>query len=76
MDITVTNAGGISATSPADQFTYVAASLPGAPTNLSATLGVGEAGLSWSSPSSDGGSPITSYTVDITDTTTSTPLPR
>ena len=32
-----------SATSPADQFTYVADSLPGSPTNLSAALGVGEA---------------------------------
>ncbi|HTW05930.1 MAG TPA: Ig-like domain repeat protein [Acidimicrobiales bacterium] len=36
---------------------------PGAPTGLSATPGNGQVSLSWSAPTSDGGSPITSYNV-------------
>jgi len=36
--------------------------VPGAPTNLAATPGDGQVALTWSAPSSDGGSPIASYT--------------
>jgi len=36
---------------------------PGAPTAVGATAGDGQAGVSWSAPSSDGGSAITGYTV-------------
>ena len=57
----------------ADTWTTVS-NLPGAPTNLTASLGIGQANLSWSAPG-NGGSPITSYTVAITDTTTSSTLP-
>ena len=38
-------------------------SAPGAPTNLQAIPGNGNVSLTWSAPSSDGGSPITTYTV-------------
>ena len=38
-------------------------SAPGAPTNLRAIPGNGNVSLTWSAPSSNGGSPITTYTV-------------
>ena len=38
------------------------ATAPGAPTGLTATAGNGQVGLTWTAPSSDGGSPITGYT--------------
>ncbi len=72
VDVTVTSAGGTSATSSADQFTYTA-SAPSAPTNLSATLTDTGATISWAAPN-DGGSPITSYSISGEDTTTSTSL--
>jgi hypothetical protein len=52
--------------------------VPGAPRNVTATAaGVGQATITWSAPSSNGGSPVTSYTViasqgSFTTTTTST----
>ena len=39
------------------------ATVPGAPQNVTATAGDGQASATWQRPASDGGSPITSYTV-------------
>ena len=43
------------------------ASVPGAPTSPSATAGDGQATVSWTAPASDGGSPVTSYTVSAVE---------
>jgi hypothetical protein len=49
----------------ADTWTYqpVPVTVPGAPTNVSATAGNAQVQLSWTAPSSDGGSAITGYDV-------------
>ena len=46
------------------------AAAPGAPTAVAATAGNASAAVSFTAPTSDGGSPITGYTVTATDTTT------
>jgi hypothetical protein len=46
-----------------------AATVPGAPTIGTATAGNGQATVSFTPPASDGGSPVTGYTVTTTDTT-------
>jgi Fibronectin type III domain len=62
VDVTVTNPSGTSATGSGDQFTY--AVVPGAPTGVSATaLQASSTTVSWTAPASNGGAPITSYTV-------------
>ena len=60
--VTATNTVG---TGPASALSNAVtpATLPGAPTGVTATAGDGEATVSFSPPASDGGSPITSYTV-------------
>jgi len=65
VDVLVTTASGTSANTPADDFTFSAAAstVPGAPTIGAATPGNGQASIAFTPPGSDGGSPITSYTV-------------
>jgi titin len=60
--VTATNAGGTGpASSPsAAYFPYTA---PGAPTNISAVAGASQATLSWTAPTSTGGSAVTGYSV-------------
>jgi len=69
--VTVTTIGGTSAPTPADVFTYTATATntPGAPTIGGATGGDTTATVRFTAPNSDGGSPITSYTVTASDGT-------
>jgi len=60
--------GGLTGT----PFAVSTAAPPGAPTGLSATAGDSSASFTWSAPTSDGGSPITSYTVTCTPSGTAT----
>jgi hypothetical protein len=63
-EVLATNAQGSSPFStPSNSVTPQAPTVPGAPTNVSATSGDSFASVSWTAPASDGGSPITSYTV-------------
>jgi hypothetical protein len=60
-----TNADGDSAVS-ASSNAVIPLGLPGAPTNVSATPGNASAIVTWTAPSDDGGTAITSYTVTTT----------
>ena len=61
--VTATNSVGSGlASSSSNSVTPAAPTVPGAPANVSATAGNGQASVSWTAPS-DGGSPISSYTI-------------
>jgi hypothetical protein len=60
---------------PSNSVTPQAPTVPSAPTNVSASAGNATATVSWAAPASDGGSPITSYTVSSFTAGTPTGLP-
>ena len=67
--VTATNAVGTgAASSPSNAVTP--ATVPGAPSILTVTPGNGTITITWAAPSSDGGSPVTAYTVVAGDVTT------
>ena len=60
----INSAGTGPASAPSNAVTPVAAATPpGAPTNVVATAGNASASVTWKAPASDGGAPITAYTV-------------
>ncbi len=56
------NANGVSVASDPASATPVA--VPGAPTDLAAVPGDGQAELSWTAPADDGGTPVTGYRIE------------
>ena len=72
--VSAINANGTGAASNVDNATTddAAATVPGAPTGLTATAsGSTRIDLSWTAPSSDGGSPITGYRITVSPNGTS-----
>jgi hypothetical protein len=61
VDVTVTDANGTTAVGPMDQFTYLG--VPGPPTAITAMASNGQVVVGWTTPASNGGSPITDYRV-------------
>jgi uncharacterized repeat protein (TIGR01451 family) len=63
-EVAATNSAGTSAYSaPSNSVTPFAPTVPAAPTNVSAVAGDSSAQVAWTGSASDGGSPITGYTV-------------
>jgi hypothetical protein len=72
--VTATNSVGPGLPGTSNPVTPLAAPIaPGAPTSLVATRGNTQVVLDWAPPLSDGGSPITSYTVTVSPSGSCTP---
>jgi alpha-tubulin suppressor-like RCC1 family protein len=68
--VTATSTAGTSAASTPSAAVSPAGVAPGAPTGANATAEIESASVTWDAPASNGGSPMTGYTVTATDTTT------
>jgi hypothetical protein len=70
-DGTIYAAGGISrSTFLSTVQAYTPPAVPGTPTGVTAAAGDSSATVSWTAPTSDGGTPVTSYTVNCTPSCT------
>ncbi len=58
----IVNSNGVPSVASTVHISAAASTVPGAPTNVSATGSTGQASVSWTAPA-NGGSPITSYTI-------------
>jgi hypothetical protein len=61
--VSATNEGGSTASSPSNPVTPTAATVPGAPTGVSAGAGAISATVNWTAPEENGGSPLTGFKV-------------
>lgn len=68
--VTATNASGTSA--PSTEAAVTPSGPPPAPTGVTAVVGDGQSTVTWTAPASDGGSPITGYTVTASNGATCT----
>ena len=68
--VTATNGVGTSSPSSASSAVTPEATVPGSPTGVAALSQDAAAQVTWTAPSTDGGSAVTGYTVNATDTTT------
>ncbi|NNN21643.1 MAG: hypothetical protein HKL80_06535, partial [Acidimicrobiales bacterium] len=71
-DFTVSAVSAVGSSQPSFPSNSLISGLPGAPSGLSGSAGISSARLSWVAPNSDGGSPITDYTVEVNDLTSLT----
>ncbi len=72
-DVTVVATNGVGTSQASASEPVVPATTPDAPQSVVAVPGIASATVSWSAPASDGGSPITAYTVTADDLTASNP---
>ena len=72
--VTATNTAGTGAASAASNAITPNGAVPGAPTNVVATVGNAQATVTWTAPASIGGSAITGYTVTSQSTLLGTPV--
>jgi hypothetical protein len=76
---TVEAVNAVGNSTPSNEASAVPATVPGAPTTVTAVAGNGQVTLTWRAPASDGGAPITSYGVTsspggITTTSATSPI--
>ena len=72
--VRATNAVGTGTASAPSNAVTPTATVPGVPTGVTATAGDAKATVSWTAPSSNGGSAITGYTVTSTSSLIGTPV--
>ena len=71
-DFEIVAQNGVGTSTPSNILSATPATVPNAPTGLTATSGNAQMSLSWTAPANTGGSPLTDYFIDYQPTSTST----